>query len=213
MYPQSEWYLNDSTRKWVRKLNKTVLDRQIFPVYTSMESMTKNVHDLTVEDMKSITFQVIPSFYWKYEWTYNEFMIHPVGKLGAPNPELPMYDMLGNVWELVRDDWSSNVSQMDGTVNPIVGDQSDNSQQKVIKGGAFDQFCRKTISPSREGIGKTENKFNGNQPNVGFRPSLQYTHDEPSGFTPGSDPVDLFFLFDASASQNDNIGTMIKQAT
>lgn len=121
MYPEAEYYRNDRLRKWVRKIRRAVLNRQILPVYTSMEGMDKNVHNLTVKDMKSITFQVVPSFYWKYEWSYNEFMIHRVGKLNAPSKELEMYDMLGNVWEWVRDDWSPTVSQLNGKVNPILG--------------------------------------------------------------------------------------------
>jgi hypothetical protein len=123
MYPEAEYYRNDRLRKWVRKIRRAVLNRQILPVYTSMEGMDKNVHNLTVKDMKSITFQVVPSFYWKYEWSYNEFMIHRVGKLNAPSKELEMYDMLGNVWEWVRDDWSPTVSQLNGKVNPISGTQ------------------------------------------------------------------------------------------
>ena len=123
MYPEAEYYRNDRLRKWVRKIRRAVLNRQILPVYTSMEGMDKNVHNLTVKDMKSITFQVVPSFYWKYEWSYNEFMIHRVGKLNSPSKELEMYDMLGNVWEWVRDDWSPTVSQLNGKVNPILGTQ------------------------------------------------------------------------------------------
>lgn len=48
-----------------------------------MEVMDIPLHDLTDDDMKSITFQVVPSFYWKYEWSYNEFMIHKVGRLNS----------------------------------------------------------------------------------------------------------------------------------
>lgn len=53
-----------------------------------MENMDKDPHQLTVEEMKSITFQVVPSFYWKYDWSYNEFMIHRVGKLKSPSKEI-----------------------------------------------------------------------------------------------------------------------------
>ena len=109
LYPESEYYINDTTRKWVRKIRRTVLNRQILPVYTSMEGMTKGHHELTMEDMKSITFQIVPAFYWKYEWSYNEFMIHRVGKLASPSKDIVMYDMLGNVWEWVRDDWCANI--------------------------------------------------------------------------------------------------------
>ena len=69
---------------------------------------------------------MVPSFYWKYEWSYNEFMIHRVGKLESPSQSIVMYDMLGNVWEWVRDDWSSTISSLNGKVNPIV-DSSDYS--------------------------------------------------------------------------------------
>ena len=151
MYPESEYYLNDRLRKWVRRIRSTVLNKQILPVYTSMEGMIKSVHELTVDDMKSITFQVVPSFYWRYEQPYNEFMIHPVGKLASPSFSIPMYDMLGNVWELVRDKWTGNVSALNGKVNPIAGANS--GSNVVIKGGAFDQLCRKVISSSREELG------------------------------------------------------------
>lgn len=56
MYPESEYYLNNSMKKWVRKIRKTVLNRQILPVYTSMENMDEDVHNLTEKEMKSITF-------------------------------------------------------------------------------------------------------------------------------------------------------------
>ena len=211
MYPQAEYYLNDSLRKWVRKIRQTTLNRQILPVYTSMEGMNKDVHDLTVQELKSITFQVVPSFYWKYEWSYNEFMIHRVGKLESPSKGIVMYDMLGNVWEWVRDDWSSTVSSLNGKVNPIV--DSDDSKG-VIKGGAFDQLCRKVVSAVREGLERSKSKSQyGTQSNVGFRPSLTFTAEsEGGGFTPGTTPVDLFFLFDASASQDSEINKMLEQA-
>ena len=88
MYPESEYYLNDTLRKWVRKIRMTMLNKQILPIYTSMENMTTDVHELTVDEMKGITFQVVPSFYWKYDWSYNEFMIHRVGKLASPSKNL-----------------------------------------------------------------------------------------------------------------------------
>jgi len=65
----------------VRTIHLEVMNKQILPVYTSMETMEKDVHDLTLDDMKSITFQVVPQLYWRYEWTFNDFMIHPVGRL------------------------------------------------------------------------------------------------------------------------------------
>lgn len=154
-YPECERRLDNPNSKWVRRIYKTTLNRQIFPVYTSMENMTQSHHNLTVAQMKDITFQVIPQFYWRYEWSYNDFMIHRVGRLNPHTDETPLYDMLGNVWEWVRDDWSENVSTQNGKVNPIVGTTSGATEPpptKVIKGGAFDQFCRKTISPSREGL-------------------------------------------------------------
>lgn len=158
-YPQSEYYLNDTTRKWNRKLSNVMLNNQVLPVYTSMENMTKSHHDLTIDEMKGITFQIIPQFYWKYQWSFNDYMIHRVGKLNPNNSEYPMYDMLGNVWEWVRDDWLDNpTNKMNGKTNPIVGGKDGNETKKVIRGGAFDQFCRKTISSSREGLDKGECK-------------------------------------------------------
>ena len=137
-FPEAEYYLNTTTQKWVRRIRNTIINRQIFPVYTSMEGMTKSHHDLTVSDMKSITFQVIPQFYWKYEWSFNEFMIHRVGKLESPSEDIVMYDMLGNVWEWVRDDWTDRISTINNKVDPIVGTTSIEPHTKVIKGGAFD---------------------------------------------------------------------------
>jgi len=104
--------------------------------------------------MKDITFQVVPQMYWRYEWAHNEFMIHRVGELEPHFNDLPMYDMLGNVWEWVRDDWSEDVSALNGKVNPIVGSDTtpEEKPKKVIKGGAFDQLCRRTTSSSREGL-------------------------------------------------------------
>lgn len=215
LYPESEYYLNDTTRKWVRKIRRTVLNRQILPVYTSMEGMTKGHHELTIEDMKSITFQVVPSFYWKYDWSYNEFMIHRVGKLASPSKELEMYDMLGNVWEWVRDDWSPSIRALNGKVNPIVGGKEDSKLvKKVIKGGSFDQLLRKVVSSVREDLARNESRSKyATQSNVGFRPSLTFTAENEGGvFVPGETPVDLFFLFDASASQDSEIKTMLHSA-
>lgn len=215
LYPESEYYLNDTTRRWVRKIRRTVLNRQILPVYTSMEGMTKGHHELTIEDMKSITFQVVPSFYWKYDWSYNEFMIHRVGKLASPSKELEMYDMLGNVWEWVRDDWSPSIRALNGKVNPIVGGKEDsNLVKKVIKGGSFDQLLRKVVSSVREDLARNESRSKyATQSNVGFRPSLTFTAENEGGvFVPGETPVDLFFLFDASASQDSEIKIMLHSA-
>ena len=253
LYPEAEYYLNDKLRKWVRKIRNVVLNRQILPVYTSMEGMTKNVHELTDKELKSITFQIVPSFYWKYGWSYNEFMIHRVGKLASPSNNLEMYDMLGNVWEWVRDDWSDPVSNLDGKVNPMVGGEPfvatkaysvrnlvtyngveyvcivakptsitttpdrDSTHwkvqdKKVIKGGAFDQLVRKVISPAREGLEQNKSKSQyGTQSNVGFRPSLTFTAEKEGKWSVGQ-PVDLFFLFDASSSQDNQIKEMVNQA-
>ena len=210
-YPESEYQYSNPTLKWNRKVNSTTLTSQIIPVYTSMETMTKSVNDVTVDELKSITFQMVPQFYWKYEHTYNDYMIHPVGRLN-PNG-YGMYDMLGNVWEWVRDDWrsSEDVSVLDGMINPIVGTTDDASSRiKVIKGGAFDQFCRRVISPSRQGLDISKNKSEfGSQENVGFRPSLTYTKERVQG---GDEDLDVFFLFDASSSTDNQINEMIEQS-
>ena len=79
--------------------------------------------------------------YWRYEWTYNEFMIHRVGKLNPHPGEYAFYDMLGNVWEWVRDDWTERVNAQNGSVNSIAGTRNADENvavKKVIKGGAFD---------------------------------------------------------------------------
>ena len=208
-YPEAEYHKNDNTRKWVRRLYQSVMNVQLFPVYTSMENMTTDPHKLTVKEMKGITFQVIPQFYWKYEWSFNDHMIHRVGKLNPPNPELPMYDMLGNVWELVRDDWSPSVKvSLNGKTNPIVGNKENvPTASKVIKGGAFDQTCRNVVSASREEISMDSNKSkHGKSPNVGFRPAMTFTAEDDGDVSEGTqEPIDLFFLFDASSSQDSQI--------
>ena len=71
-----------------------------------METMNKSVNELTDEEMKSITFQIIPQLYWRYEWAYTDLLIHRVGKTFPVGP-YGLYDMLGNVWELTRDKWTS----------------------------------------------------------------------------------------------------------
>ena len=211
-FPESEYYRNSSMQKWVRRIRQTAINKQIFPVYTSMEGMTKSVHNLTTREMKSITFQVIPSFYWKYEWSYNDFMIHRVGKLNSTSNEFPVYDMLGNVWEWVRDDWTGSVSAMNDKINPI--STGSNPNEKVIKGGAFNQFLRKVISPARESLGVNNSKSTGSdRDNVGFRPAMTFTVGGDSNtFVPGVDEVDLFFLFDASQSQDGQVTEMVKAA-
>ena len=118
----------------MRKISQTTINNQILPVYTSMETMNKTVHELTDSDMKGITFQIIPQLYWRYEWSFNEFMIHRVGKLNPTSSAYSLYDMLGNVWELVRDDWSDGISSLTSKANPIV---SNGNSGKVIRGGAF----------------------------------------------------------------------------
>ena len=139
-------------------------------------------------------------------------MIHRVGKLASPSKDIVMYDMLGNVWEWVRDDWHDRISDLNGKVNPIAGGKDDSSRKKVIRGGAFDQLLRKVTSSAREGISRDSSTSEyGTQSNVGFRPSMTFTAENEGGsFTPGVDPVDLFFLFDASSSQDSQIKNMLK---
>ena len=95
------------------------------PVYTSMETLDKTVHELTDADLKGITFQVIPQLYWRYEWSFNDFMIHRVGKLNPTNPSYNLYDMLGNVWELVRDGWKENLRDSDEPLNNPINESED----------------------------------------------------------------------------------------
>lgn len=38
-YPEAEYYKDDQLQKWIRRIRQTVLNRQLFPVYTSMEGM------------------------------------------------------------------------------------------------------------------------------------------------------------------------------
>ena len=47
-YPESEYTLDDKTKKWVRKVRGVAMSRQTIPVYTSMEGMETDVHDLTI---------------------------------------------------------------------------------------------------------------------------------------------------------------------
>ena len=201
------------------------MNRQILPAYTNMETMTADIHDVTTEQLKNITFQVIPQFYWKYTWSYNEYMIHPVGRLKSPSDELPMYDMLGNVWEWVRDDWTEKISTaFAGKVNPISGSTSAATSpkpKKTIRGGAFDQLVRKVISPTREGLTWDQFKSEfGIQANVGFRPAMVYTEETlvsgkrttEEGSDYSSTPFDLFFLFDASSTQDNQITEMVEAA-
>ena len=216
-YPESEYHLDDKMQKWIRRIRQTVMNNQIFPIYTSMEGMEKSHHDLTLKDMKSITFQIAPQLYWRYDWSYNEFMIHRVGKLDSPSKNLRLWDMLGNVWELVRDDWIDNIRPEGHShdnppiQNPIHA--SSGTTFKTIKGGAFDQLIRKVISPSREKIQADSSRSrNATQSNVGFRPSMVFTSENEVGGWDRGQPIDLFFLFDASASQDNQIGEMIESA-
>ena len=82
------------------------------------------MRSLTDYELKSITFQGIPQLYWKYEWSFNSYMIHRVGKLESNSKEYQLYDMLGNVWEWVRDDWEPQVSSYNDKTNPMVGDDT-----------------------------------------------------------------------------------------
>ena len=70
---------------------------------------------------------------------------------------------------------------------------------------------RKVISPVREGLEKNKSQSEyGTQSNVGFRPALMFTSENEGGtFNPGTTPVDLFFLFDASASQDSEMEKML----
>ena len=47
---------------------------------------------------------------------------------------------------------------------------------------------------------------------MGFRPSLVFTNEDDLGGYEQGDPIDLFFLFDASASQNNQITDMLNSA-
>ena len=117
----------DMTKKWIRNLTNVAIKHQLFPIYTSMEQFAidgRTFRSLTDKELKSITFQVIPQLYWKYEWSFNSYMIHRVGKLESNSKEYQLYDMLGNVWEWVRDDWETQVSSYNDKTNPMVGDDT-----------------------------------------------------------------------------------------
>lgn len=75
-------------------------------------------------------------------------------------------------------------------------------------------MIRKVISSAREKIAANESKSqNSAQANVGFRPSMTFTVEgEESPSTAIGQPIDLFFLFDASASQNNQITEMLNSA-
>ena len=55
-YPWAEYYLGDSVRKWVRRIRQVTMNRQLFPIYTSMEGMKVSPEDITEEQLKEITF-------------------------------------------------------------------------------------------------------------------------------------------------------------
>ena len=69
------------------------------------------------------------------------------------------------------------------------------------------------VSASREEISKDSCKSSSSsQANVGFRPSMTFTaYGETAEWQAGS-PVDLFFLFDATSSQNKQLTDMVEQA-
>lgn len=221
-YPSAEAQWKDPSLVWNRKVYAETIHSVRLPLYTSMETMTDDdgnqipPSQATVAQLKSITFQVIPQLYWRNERGSNDLHIHPVGLKQASFPNLPFWDMLGNVWEYVRDDWSGSVSGLNGRTNPIVGTTNpDGSPSKVIRGGAFDQFARSCIAPTRQAISMDMSRSIGsNSDNVGFRPALTYQtpivvtktvtyiepEPEPEPEQPEPEYYDLFFLFDASGS-------------
>lgn len=77
-----------------------------------------------------------------------------------PNP-FGLYDMSGNVWELVEDVWHTNYGKgkTDGSAN-LEGD----AKERVMKGGSFNWFLDELRS-GRRGKVSTNTKM----PNVGFR--------------------------------------------
>ena len=96
---------------------------------------------------------------------------------------------------------------MDGQTNPV--NEPSDTDEVTIKGGAFNELARKVISSSREGIGRGENHSkNSSVPNVGFRPALEYVGKVGGG----ADKLDIFFMFDASSSQYNQITEMVNSA-
>ena len=113
---------------------------------------------------------------------------------------------------------NQETNKIEPKTNPIYGTVASTFEagtKKVIRGGAFDELCRRVISPSREGLeyNKCQSKY-GTQANVGFRPSLTYTYDSAilTSNSENTGPIDIFFLFDASSSQNNNIKEMVDSA-
>ena len=72
-----------------------------------------------------------------------------------------LYDMSGNVWELVEDVWNSDYARLktDGSAN-LAGD----AKERVMKGGSFAHFLDE-LRPARRGKISTDAPMN----NVGFR--------------------------------------------
>ncbi|MBF0590031.1 MAG: SUMF1/EgtB/PvdO family nonheme iron enzyme [Magnetococcales bacterium] len=65
----------------------------------------------------------------------------PVGAFSAGTNPLGLHDMCGNVWEWCRDSWEPEFSRslQTGDTNPVNDMESD---QKVIRGGAFDSVVQ-----------------------------------------------------------------------
>jgi formylglycine-generating enzyme required for sulfatase activity len=96
---------------------------------------------------------------WRFYAHSNDKSAAPVGSY-LPNG-FGLYDMSGNVWELVEDVWQTDFARAknDGSAN-LEGD----AKERVMKGGSFSQYLDELRSARRGKISR-DAKMN----NVGFR--------------------------------------------
>jgi len=68
--------------------------------------------------------------------------------LKEPNP-WGLYDMLGNVWEWVEDDWHGDYNGAPGDGRPWTGDPGDRGAERVVRGGGWRLSARHVRAASR----------------------------------------------------------------